>query len=161
MQAAGTAVDPGRLRASTECFELYSEVVGRVMTDAVRLGRWHQTSVDAYAAQHGGPRTPPITAFFALSTLYLVLEREFTGQEGRQAHSYIATNFGLSDWPRLEAPTRRGAVTVMDVALAGTAEELATGIHEWGQSVWKSWSGTHDQVRRTTDLMLIDWRRIG
>ena len=161
LPATGSAVDPGRLRASPECSELYGEVFARVMTDAVRLGRWHQTCVDAYAAQHVGSRTPLITTFFALSTLYLVLERDFTGQQGRQAHSYIATNFGPSDWPCLEGPTRRGEITVMDVALAGTAEELATGIHEWGQSVWHSWPGAHDQVRRTPDLMLTDWRRIG
>lgn len=81
-----------------------------------------------------------------------------TGQQGREAHHYLATHFGPEHWPLLDAPARRGEVTVIDVALAGTAEELATWVVAWGQSVWNAWSQAHDQVRRTTDEMLTNWR---
>lgn len=96
--------------------------------------------------------------FFALNTLYLVLEHKFTGQQGRDAHGYLASHFGAEHWPSLDAPARRGEVTVLDVALAETAEELATGIQAWGTSVWNAWSHAQDQVRSSTDELLRDWR---
>lgn len=158
LPATGSAVEPDRLIASAECYELYGEIVARVLADQVTLGRWHQTSLDAYAAQHVGPQTPPITVFFALNTLYLVLDRGFTGQQGRAAHSYLANNFGSDRWPHLAPPIVRAPVTVLDVALAGTAEELATQIQCWGHSVWNAWSHAHDQVRQTTQHLLAGWR---
>jgi hypothetical protein len=63
------------------------------VTDPVPLGRRHQTCVDAYAAPHVGPKAPLITVFVALNQLYLVLEHELFGQQGREANSYLATHF--------------------------------------------------------------------
>ena len=155
LPATGTGVDGGLLEASPECVEVYAEVTGVVLAHPRLLARWHQTTVDAYAAQHAGPRTRDLTVFFALNTLYLVLERGYTGIQGREAHGHLARTF--ADWPHVERPDHRGETTVLDVALAEEPDELAARVEGWGRSVWEAWSHAHDLVRQTTDRQLAGW----
>lgn len=146
---------PARLVASAACWEVDGEITARVLARPRELAVWHQTAVDAYAAQHAGPDTPAITVFFSLCTLHLVLEEGLTGLQGRDAHGHLARTHDRAAWPRFEAPSSRGAVTVLDVALA---DDLAGAIRSWGEAVWHAWAPTHDEVRRTTRRLLGDWR---
>ena len=158
LPATDSALDPGQLLASPECVGVYAEVTGAVLAAPAVLARWHQTTVDAYAAQHVGPATRPLSVWFALNTLYLVLERGFTGVQGREAHGHLATTLPRETWTALPLPDGRGEVTVLDVAVAGTPEDLAAQVEAWGRSVWGAWSHVHDLVRSTTDAQLAGWR---
>ena len=51
----------------------------------------HQHVVDAYAAQNADAETKPITLFFALAGLYLLIEKNYTGKEVQAAHIKMST----------------------------------------------------------------------
>jgi hypothetical protein len=148
-------VRPGR-NASPECDRLYGEVAGYTHQHAALLGRWHQTCVDAYGAQHIGEQTPPIATAFTLNGLYLVLERGFSGFQAREAHGHLANT--VDSWPRFTPPPEVGEVTVFDVALASSPEEHIELVRRWGRSVWAAWHHVHDQVAEMTDRQLHGWR---
>jgi hypothetical protein len=144
--------------ATPQCLELGGEVAAFGMLHPETLGRWHQTCVDAYAAQHVGPRMLPITLCFALNGLFLVIERRWSGIAAREAHAHLANAVPRHSWPRLKPPGDRGTVTVLDVALAADPEDRAVAIEKWGTSVWEAWSHVHDEVRTMTDRQLKGWR---
>lgn len=152
------AVDTRGLRASPECLVLSGEVTAFGMQHPGILGRWHQTCVDAYTAQHVGPETRPITIWFALNGLYLVLERGLTGIQARQAHGRLANSVPSTEWSRLDPPSEPGALTVLEVALSATPAEQAGAAERWGASVWQAWAHVHDDVRAMTDRQLAGWR---
>jgi hypothetical protein len=133
------------------CWERYGEVVGRAYGQPAEMGRWHQTCVDAYGAQHTGAMTPAITTAFALIGLYLVLERGLAGYQVREAHSYLAQR-GLS-WPRYDRPPAAGKVTIVDVHGAATAAHGEL-VLRWGSSVWTAWEHTHEAIRTVSDREL-------
>lgn len=111
----------------------------------------HQHAVDAYAAQHSGEKTRPITTWFALIGLFLALERGYSGRRIQQGHEKIGNR--KWEWPRVPPPKHPGDLTVMNVISARNAgrEEM---LMRWAASVWKSWAYIHQQVRETTDLLL-------
>ena len=119
------------------------------MTDPVRLGPWHQACADAYGARHAGPGGKPIGVAFALGSLYLVLERGFTGIQAREAHGYLAGT--VSWWPRFDPPEAVGDVTGLDVAVAedGHGER----VRRWGVA-WDAWRHVHAEVAALTGRQL-------
>ncbi|RYU14516.1 DUF5946 family protein [Nocardioides iriomotensis] len=145
-------------RSSPECAALLGEVVAFGMAHPVELARWHQTTTDAYLLQHVSADTKPIAMCFALNTLYLVLERGWTGLEGRAAHGHLANTVPRDEWLRFDVPASVGDVTVLEPALASSPEEQAAAVERWGRSVWAAWSHVHDDVRAMTDRQLGGWR---
>ena len=62
--------EPQGFAASRECWQKYGELAS--VTQALRDPAFpHQYAVDAYAAQHALPDSPPIRTTFALVGLYL------------------------------------------------------------------------------------------
>jgi hypothetical protein len=157
LPATGSAIDVRGFRSTPECLGLHGEVTSYVMQHAAALGRGHQTCVDAYAAQHVGPRMRPMTVCFALNGLYLVLERGWSGIAARDAHGHLARTVAREVWPSFEAPAGAGQLTVLDVALTDHAQAQAAAIEAWGRSVWATWSHVHDVVREMTDRQLAGW----
>ncbi len=153
------APDPGPRRASPACLALAAEVAAREFEHPAILARWHQMTVDAYAAQHVGPDAPSIGPAFALIGLYLAVERGLGGPQVRDAHHFLATP--KREWPRFEPPLTAWPVTVRDVAAAGGPEAHAQAVQRWGASVWEAWRAAHDEVRGLTDPLLADWRPRG
>jgi Family of unknown function (DUF5946) len=139
----------GRLQNSPECWQVYTELVGRTMSTATPAGAVHQLSIDAYGAQHAGAAVAPISTVFSLIGLHLALDRGATGLEVRDAHQRLAA-LRLS-WPRLPRPARTGDVTVFDVALADDPADQVRRTRRWAASVWAAWAPWHDTVRRLTD----------
>jgi hypothetical protein len=135
--------DPRSL-ASEACHALYGEVAGFESRHVVELGRWHQLLVDTYAAQHAGERTPLIGTAFALIGLHLSLEAGWDGLAVRDAHQDLARRY--REWPAFPAPERRGALTVLDLALASTPEEHVERLRAWAEDVWQAWAATHAAV---------------
>ena len=153
-----SALDTRGYEASPECLELGGEVAAFGMLHPETLGRWRQTCVDAYAAQHVGPKMKPITICFALNGLFLVVERRWSGIATREAHAYLADTVPRRAWPRFTPPDDVGSLTVLDVALVSDPEDQAVAIEKWGTSVWEAWSHVHVEVRRMTDRQLKGWR---
>jgi hypothetical protein len=103
----------------------------------------HQLAVDAYAAQHAGPDSKPITTAFALIGLYLVCERGFTGRDAQRAHMFLGRR--RQEWPRFAPPADRGGVTIADVLAAGEGGRNEA-LRRWAGSVWAAWRDQHARV---------------
>ena len=146
----GSAASRPGVDASPECLELDGRLTATVLQHPATLGRWHQTSVDAYLLQHVGAATKPLAVNFALNGLYLVLERGWAGTAARAAHQRLAARVPREDWVRLEPPDDVGDVRVLDVVRAGDVTETAELIQRWGWSVWRAWRHAHEEVRETT-----------
>jgi hypothetical protein len=145
----GLALPPGGRRfddvptASPECWELYGELSARIVTDQ-SLQRFQQLRVDAYFAQHPGPRTADLSIAFALMGLLLVVGRGASGTEVRAFHQRLG-NARIS-WPHLDPPADRGPITVFDVALATSSGDCAERVRRWAGSVWRAWADHHATV---------------
>jgi hypothetical protein len=133
-----------RSLASEACHALYGEVAGFESRHIVELGRWHQLLVDTYAAQHAGDRTPLIGTAFALIGLHLALEEGWEGLAVRDAHQDLARPY--QEWPAFPAPEQRGALTVLDLALASTPEDHVERLRAWATGVWQAWVESHAAV---------------
>lgn len=140
-----------RFSASAECWQAYGDLAGYTLShpDPAFL---HQLAVDAYAAQHAGPRMRPITLAFALIGLYLVHERGYSGREVQKAHMLLASR--TKQWPSFAPPTSPGALTVQDVLQAAPGIERDLALEGWSAAVWEAWKPAHDQVERLVELWL-------
>ena len=147
---------PGRANASGECLQAYSDLQSYTVARQ-DPGFIHQHVVDTYAAQHSGGSTREITVAFALTGLYLALEKGYTGKQVQLAHMRIARTRKV--WPHLVPPEQPAALTVMDVLQAGTDEEKDAMIRKWMAAVWESWADRHGWVRATTDDLLTSTRK--
>ena len=105
----------------------------------------HQVAVDAYAAQHAGPLSKPITIAFALVGLCLLLERGYTGKAVQRAHMRFAKQ--SKRWRSFDPPAHRGSVTVADVLGAVPGSDRDAAIMQWATSVWVAWERAHPAVR--------------
>lgn len=143
-EVAGTA-DP-RTTASAACRRLYGEVCGYEYEHLARVGRFHQLTVDAYGAQHGGPSSPSIGTAFGLIGLHLALEEGWSGTKVRDAHQELARRF--DDWPVFDRPATMTALTIFDVAIAGSPDAHAETVERWAAAVWASWAPAHGEVAR-------------
>ena len=137
-----------QVNASAECQRLCHELSLYTLShgDAFFI---HQVAVDAYAAQHAGPASKPITVAFALIGLCLLLERGHTGKAVQRAHMRFANR--SKRWPSFDPPAHRGSVTVADVLRAVPGSERDTAIMRWATSVWMAWEQAHPAVRTLID----------
>jgi hypothetical protein len=108
----------------------------------------HQHVVDAFAAQHADENSKPIATVFALIGLYLYIEKGFTGKQVQKAHMQLAKQ--RRQWPLLNPPKDRGAVTVSAVFAIPPGVKRDEMIRKWCVSVWDSWKGTQNQIRELT-----------
>jgi hypothetical protein len=79
---------------------------------------------------------------FSLAGLYLHLERGRTGREVQLIHMRMAKR--KREWPALELPSDRGAMTAMDVMRAPAGAEREQAIDRWCASVWGAFSDSRD-----------------
>jgi hypothetical protein len=141
---------PGSGR-STECWELYGEVVANEQTDMTLVRDYHQLTVDAYAAQHpGGGR---MALVYGLVGLHMTLDRGIAGVDVRTMHPRMTGT--VAHWPDLSPPARRGALTVADIALAAGVDEHADLVTRWAREVWRAWGTTHHAIATLTDDRLL------
>jgi Family of unknown function (DUF5946) len=146
-----------RLHASAECHEVASGVLGYETEHLAALGHLHQLRIDAYGAQHCGPRTPAINTAFALNGLYMFFEHGGSGLDVRTAHTIMANT--RTPWPKLTAPEQVGDLTAYDVyrlAISGArVDEVADLMVAWAEQAWNAWpDADRDVVRRLTDALV-------
>jgi hypothetical protein len=135
----------GYFNASTECWEIFTEVIGKEFSNPALFEQVHRLTVDAYAVQHAGGNHPDKSVMVHLAGLFLVLERGLrctavTPLLGRLAN-------GVRVWPRLPQPTAAPKLTIFDVALAESVENHAKVAQSWAESVWRTWSPHHREIR--------------
>lgn len=138
------ATAPERSCASGECFERYGELSAYTLSlrDPEFL---HQLVVDAYAAQHAGPPSKPLTTCFALVGLCLVCEHGLSGRAVQRAHRLLAEE--KRDWPHFAPPPSERSLTVANVLEAPPGLTRNQAVRRWTESVWNIWHGQHSQVR--------------
>lgn len=104
----------------------------------------HQHAVDAHTAQTASDASKPIAVVFALTGLYLYLEKGFTGRQVQKAHMQMARQ--RRQWPRLPLPAYRGSIRAEDVLLAAPGSLRDAAIERWCQTVWQSWSHCRGEI---------------
>jgi hypothetical protein len=135
------SLDEG-LNASAACRELMFQLSYYTLT--LRDSHFiHQLAVDAFAAQHSGKQTKPITTAFALVGLYLANERNFTGKQVQQAHLALAKR--SKTWPCFTAPQEKARWTVRDVT-ESPDDQKQSMIKKWSRSVWEIWEPERTRV---------------
>ncbi|MGC4080884.1 MAG: DUF5946 family protein [Vicinamibacterales bacterium] len=128
----------------------YNELATYTIEQARTHGSFiHQHVVDAFAAQHAGPETRPITIAFALIGLYLHVERGYSGKRIQRTHMALGRN--RREWPPFTLPVDRGAVSVVDVMAAPAGRERDHAIEAWCQSVWRAMADN----RPTVEALLV------
>jgi Family of unknown function (DUF5946) len=104
----------------------------------------HQHIVDAFAAQHASDASTPIAVVFALVGLYLHIEKGFTGRQVQRVHMQLARS--RRQWPKMQPPEERGAITVADVLSAQPGPKRDAMIRRWCASVWEAWTGSRSRI---------------
>ena len=147
LPASGLSWDR-KLFASPECWQVYGEVAGFELAHPELVGRFHQLTVDAYGAQHGGIDGRGIRIAYSLVGLHLTLDRGWTGLEVRRAHQ--AMGRPQPSWPAFLRPADVWTLTVLDVALAGVRTGAVGGhaaaVERWAAAVWAGWAPRHVEI---------------
>jgi hypothetical protein len=136
------------------CPAMCNAVLEREYRDPA-YGESHLFTVDAFALQHSEQHGPRSNAFHLVRLCWLL---EHGGdpsiqrvRKGGRAF-YNAREETYDTFPFLPPPPERGALTVVSVLDAQTAQEHAERARAWGQCVWDTWSQHHrwarEQVRQ-------------
>jgi hypothetical protein len=103
-----------------------------------------QHVVDAFVAQTASEDSKPIGVVFALVGLYLHVEQQVPGRQVQQVHQQLGRR--KRQWPLVDLPKDRGAMTVADVLAAPAGPERDRAIDEWCQSVWTAFRGNRQMI---------------
>jgi hypothetical protein len=142
------------LESAPGCWRIYTELLAREYTDR-EYYRVHRLSVDTYAVQHPGRKSPQTiqSATVHLARLYVLIERNWPIERAND----VMTRFAGRDKSQmfwLDPPASRGNVTVADVARAAGAAQHAELVWKWARSAWEAWSPHHAQIRVWVDQYL-------
>jgi hypothetical protein len=100
--------------------------------------------VDAFTVQNADESTKPIAVVFGLIGLYLYLEKGFTGRLVQQMHMRLTRR--RKEWPRLPLPSQQATLAIADVLRVPPGKARDEKIHEWCESVWRTWQSTRPQI---------------
>jgi hypothetical protein len=153
---ADPAAIPSPYDASAECWQLYGELVAYTVTRG-DVEFIHQHAVDAYGAQHVGPRGRPIGQAFALAGLYYFCERGYSGRQVQRMHMLLANR--RKGWPRFTPPADRDAMTAMtvaDVLAAQPGDARDAALRAWARAMWAAWRDEHARVRALVEAVMAD-----
>jgi hypothetical protein len=93
-----------------------------------------QCVADGTVVQTATIDTKPIAIVFGLVSLYLHIEKQFSGRQVQKAHMHLA---GLKrKWPDLSLPANRGTMTAADVLASNAGPERDRAMEDWCKSVW-------------------------
>lgn len=140
---AGAAAPDPPFAASPACYAASLDLAAYDIERA-RPDFLHQQAVDAYAAQHPGPPTRPISVWFALVGLHLFADRGLTGRQVQRAHMQLARE--RTAWEPIQAPASLAGVTVGDVLAQPPGDQRDAALGDWARWVWSRWADHHDEV---------------
>lgn len=141
------------MAASSACWATFGRVLAKEYSDQA-YATHHRLSVDAYAVQHPGIKSPQSIQSVAvhLCRLCVLLEHEFPIERANEVMLAVKKTEAQFRW--LEPPQTKGELTVADVAEAKDALEHATMVRKWAESAWKAWSQHHEMIRSWLPLRL-------
>ena len=130
------------------CWEIYGEILAKEYDEYGYPEHTHRLTVDTYAVQHpGSPNRQAIQSVIGhLVSLYLVLERHFSGQQATGAIAAVLKHADRFVW--LEPPQPNGRITVIDVVKATNFEEHKNLVEQWANDIWAVWARHHDAIRQ-------------
>jgi hypothetical protein len=131
--------------ASPPCWALFGQVIAREYSGPAYMEA-HQTTVDAYAAQHPGRAEPRAvrSVWGHLSSLYLQFERNVPPNAARQVIPLVTSRWEELGW--IEPQAGCDAMTIADVVAATDPSEHCSIVERWGRSVWNCWSNHHRRI---------------
>ena len=134
------------LESSPGCWHVYGEVLSREYSDPA-FAALHRLTVDSYAVQHPGGRSPQAiqSVCVHLMSLCLVLERDVALAYATRAMGAAVRTKERFVW--LAPPPSLGEITVGDVAAVSTAAAHISAVRAWAESAWAGWAQYHQVVR--------------
>ncbi len=149
---ASLKADPGPVHAyigaSAACWSIYGQVLAKEYSDEAYYHS-HLLTVDTYAVQHPGTPSRRSIQSVALHLLRLswLLEEELEPAYAKQLMAKAAEqNRANPVFCWLDPPDPIGALTVVDIVAARSAEEHIELVNTWSQDVWQAWSHHSDQI---------------
>lgn len=144
-EGCGGAVEGG----TAGCRAIFERLIARDYGDPAYYAAGHRLLVDTYALQHPEPYCRSAKSLAAhLCGLCQILERGASPTSG---------DSGLTSWldGRLElskpdVPAARGELTIVDVATAtdaGDVADHARAVRRWAESTWTAYAPLHDLAR--------------
>jgi hypothetical protein len=131
------------------CDNLFHEIGLKLQSDPT-LAALRTQLVDAYCCQHE-PYIRSGKSFAAhLVGLCLALEHGQTGPRASIMISRWLNGRGPQDLVKPESAIPRAAMTIADVAQAGTSNELQHLVPKFAESVWQAWKSRHEFARQWT-----------
>ena len=106
-----------------------------------------QQRTDAYAVQH--PLNPDPRNRRSVAVHLMSLGAHFVaGMRPSETTQRLGTWIRRTpDYPRLEPPPSRGAITVVDALVSLGSVEARRGMSTaWARSAWEAWASCHSQV---------------
>jgi len=128
------------MTSSPACWARYGELLG-VLATRHDLQAVRQMCVDAYAVQHPGTPNPQAIQSVAL---HLLSVRRYLVEGLPIVPLRVIGEKGAFVW--LTPPATRGARTVADMPIHGTANVLRDAARSWVESAWAAWAPHHRQV---------------
>ena len=144
MPVRSSAGYDGYFHTSPECWQVFTEVLASEYSNAVLFGRIHQLTVDTYAVQHAGGRHPDKSVGIHFAGLYLMLAQGASPTDVPRLHQRLAER--VDQWPHFEPPSRKVALTILDIALSATAEDHVRLVRDWAHEVWDAWAQHHSEI---------------
>lgn len=140
--------------AAAGCWEIYGEILAKEYGEYGYPELTHRLTVDTYAVQHPGkPSRQAIQSVNGhLVSLYLVLEKQYSGQRATKALAEILQHAGHFTW--LEPPDPNGRLTVLDVVKANNFDEHSRLVEQWARDVWAAWTPHHKTIRQYVEQYL-------
>lgn len=131
------------LGASPGCWKIFGYILAKEYSDPAYM-TVHRLTVDAYALQHPGDKSPQTIQSVNLHLMALCAALEY-----HVAYPFIPKIMnkrvkeykGIFTW--LTPPESLGNITVVDVAKATHVEEHEKLVQDWAKSVWNAWSEYH------------------
>lgn len=135
------------MESAPGCWSLYGEVLVREYTDATYAAH-HRLTVDAYAIQHPGQRSPQSIQSVAVHLVSLCLIFELGVAPARATLAIQRVSKAKSQFVWLSPPDTMGQVTVASVHAARSATQHLELVRTWAESAWHAWAGHHRTVRQ-------------
>jgi len=131
------------LGAFPGCWKIFGDILAKEYSDQAYM-RVHRLTVDAYAVQHIGDKSPQTIQSINLHLLALCVALEHGVK-----YSFIPQimNKKIKEYKNvfawLSPPKYFGAITVVDVAKAKNAKEHEKLVSDWAKAAWDSWKHHH------------------
>ncbi len=124
------------------CQKLFDDLGLRAFEDS-RFAAMRRLAVDSYACQHDRYIPSGRSLAAHLTGLGVAIEHEGAEQVNERVQSWLSRTRHIE---KPAVPRVRGKVTIADVADT-TAEEYATAVRRWADSVWDAWREHHPLAR--------------